>query len=285
VTISDLGLFGPDSVTWRVHADPAMGPAGLRALLLQALHPRAMAGVAAHSDFRTDPWGRLFRTGDFIGTITYGTTEEAGRAAARVRGIHRRNWVDDPVSGERYRLDDPELLLWVHCAEVDSFLTTARRSGLRLSDAEADRYVGEQTRSARLVGLDPEADGVPTTVAELAEYFTAVRPELRLTPAAIEAARFIAVPAIPLRVRLTTPALPAWMSLVTLGFSLLPGWARQLYAVPVLPGSELAATASVRALRAALLAVPPAWRDGPRLTEAKARAAVHPVRRLHAVPG
>jgi uncharacterized protein (DUF2236 family) len=274
VTISDLGLFGPDSVTWRLHADPAMGPAGLRALFLQALHPEAMAGVAAHSDFRADPWGRLFRTGDFVGTITYGTTEEAGRAAARVRGIHRG-----------YRVDDPELLVWVHCAEVDSFLSTARRAGLRLTDAEADQYVGEQTRSARLVGLDPEADGVPTTVAELAEYFTEVRPALRLTPPAIEAARLLSVPPMPWRVRLATPALPAWMSLVTLGFSLLPGWARQLYGVPVLPFSDLTASTSVRALRTALLAVPAAWRDGPKLTEAKARAAVHPVRRLHAVPG
>jgi uncharacterized protein (DUF2236 family) len=284
VAINDLGLFGPDSVTWRLHADPSMGPGGLRALLLQALHPRAMAGVAAHSQFRADPWGRLLRTADFVAVTTYGTTEEAGQAAARIRGVHRRGRFTDPETGRAHRLDDPELLLWVHCAEIDSLLSTARRAGLRLTDAEADRYVGEQCRTARLVGLDPAGHGVPTTVAELEDYFTAIRPQLKLTPAAIEAWRFLAVPPMSWRVRLTTPAVPDWLSLVTLGFALLPPWARQLYAVPVLPLSDLAATAAVRALRAAMLAVPPNLRDGPRLTEAKARAAVHPVRRLHAVP-
>jgi uncharacterized protein (DUF2236 family) len=284
VTISDLGLFGPDSVTWRVHADPTLAPAGIRALFLQALHPVAMAGVATHSDFRSDPWGRFLRTAEYVGVTTYGTSEEVGLAAARVRGIHRRLDVADPESGRRYRLDDPELLLWVHCAETDSFLTTTRRAGLRLTDAEADRYVGEQCRSARLVGLDPAEHGVPATVAELATYFDEVRPRLKLTAHAIEAARFLALPPMPWRVRLTTPAVPAWLSVVTLGFSLLPRWARQLYGVPALPLSDLTATASVRALRSALMTVPPAWRDGPHLKEAKARAAASPVRRLRAVP-
>jgi uncharacterized protein (DUF2236 family) len=285
MTICDLGIFGPDSVTWRVHADPTMGPGGVRALLLQALHPRAMAGVAAHSDFRTDFWGRLFRTADYIATTTYGTTDEVGRAAARVRAMHRRHVVDDPLTGESYRLDDPELLLWVHCAEVDSLLSTARRAGLRLTDAEADQYVGEQCRSARLVGLDPRVDRVPTSVAELAEYFQAIRPSLRLTPPAIEGGRRLALPEMPWRVRLGTPAVPAWLGVVGLAFALLPGWARQLYGVPVLPLSDLGATVGVRALRTAVIAIPPALRDGPRLTEAKARAAVSTVRRLHAVRG
>jgi uncharacterized protein (DUF2236 family) len=284
VSISDLGLYGPDSVTWRVHADPVMGAAGLRALLLQALHPRAMAGVAAHSEFRSDPWGRLFRTAEYIGVTTYGTSEAAGRAAARVRGVHRRGSVLDPATGETFRLDDPELLLWVHCAEVDSFLTTVRRAGLRLTDTEADRYVAEQVRGARLVGLDPAADGVPASVAQLDEYFEEARPSLRLTPAAIEAAHFLAVPPMPWRVRLTTPAVPAWLSLITLGFTLLPGWARKLYAMPLLPLVDAGATVSVRALRTALLAVPASLRDGPHVKDARARVAAHPVRRLVAVP-
>jgi uncharacterized protein (DUF2236 family) len=284
VSISDLGLYGPDSVTWRVHADPVMGAAGLRALLLQALHPRAMAGVAAHSEFRADPWGRLFRTAEYVGVTTYGTSEDAGRAAARVRGLHRRGRVVDPETGAEYRLSDPELLLWVHCSEVESFLSTARRAGLRLTDAEADRYVAEQVRGARLVGLDPADHEVPASVAGLDEYFTAVRPSLRLTPAAIEAAHFLAVPPMRWRVRLATPALPAWLSLVTLAFSLLPGWARQLYAMPVVPLADLGATVSVRALRTALLAVPASLRDGPHVKDARARVAAQPVRRLVAVP-
>jgi uncharacterized protein (DUF2236 family) len=190
--------------------------------------------------------------------------------------------VHDAATGESYRLDDPELLLWVHCAEVDSLLSTARRAGVRLTDAEADQYVGEQCRAARLVGLD--ATTVPASVGELAEYFEEIRPSLRLTPPAIQGARHLALPDVPWRVRLGTPAVPAWLGLVTLAFSLLPGWARQLYAMPVLPLSDLSATVSVRALRAAMLAVPPALRDGPRLAEAKERAAASPVRRLHAVP-
>jgi uncharacterized protein (DUF2236 family) len=131
----DPGLHGPDSVTWRVHADPSMALAGLRALLLQALHPLAMHGVIAHSDFRADPWGRLFRTAEYVGVTTYGTTEQARRAGARVRGIHRRLGGIEPESGTAYRVDDPALLRWVHCVEVESFLSTALRCGLRLSEA------------------------------------------------------------------------------------------------------------------------------------------------------
>jgi uncharacterized protein (DUF2236 family) len=146
----DPGLHGPDSVTWRVHADPSMALAGLRALLLQALHPLAMHGVIAHSDFRADPWGRLFRTAEYVGVTTYGTTEQARRAGARVRGIHRRLGGIEPESGTAYRVDDPALLRWVHCVEVESFLSTALRCGLRLSEADQDRYYTEQLRSAEL---------------------------------------------------------------------------------------------------------------------------------------
>src|SRR2546430_11182099 len=159
----DLGYFGPDSVTWRVHADPVMWIGGLRALFLQALHPLAMAGVEQHSGFRDDPWGRLLRTADYVGVITFGTREEADRAAARVRGRHRRHVGVEPESGVGYAVDDPQLLLWVHCCELDSFLTTARRAGLRLSAAEAARYVAEQVRSATLARIPARL--APRTVA------------------------------------------------------------------------------------------------------------------------
>ncbi|MEY3710794.1 MAG: hypothetical protein RLZZ99_615, partial [Actinomycetota bacterium] len=123
--MSKSGYFAPTSVTWRVHSDPAMLIGGIRALLEQALHPGAMSGVAAHSNFREDAWGRLQRTGDYVGTLTFGTIEEADRLAARVRMIH-----------EKLKLDDPHLLLWVHMAMVDAFLDTAIRSGLELSELE-----------------------------------------------------------------------------------------------------------------------------------------------------
>ena len=151
--LPDPGLFGPDSVTWRVHADPSMALAGLRALLLQAVHPLAMAGVAQHSDFRRDPWGRLFRTAEYVGVTTFGTTEQARRAGAKVRGIHGRLVGIEPESGTAYRVNDPALLRWVHCCEAESFLSTALRCGLRLSAADQDRYYAEQTLGASLVVL------------------------------------------------------------------------------------------------------------------------------------
>ncbi|HUH06770.1 MAG TPA: oxygenase MpaB family protein, partial [Egibacteraceae bacterium] len=152
----DPGLFGPASVSWRIHGDPAMALGGLRALMLQALHPLAMAGVVQHSQYRDDPWGRLARTGEYMAAITYGTTSEALDAAARIRAVHERIAGNEPESGVAYRADDPDLLLWVHCAGTDSFLTAYRRCGGRLSRADADAYVAEQVRAAVLVGV-PQA--------------------------------------------------------------------------------------------------------------------------------
>jgi uncharacterized protein (DUF2236 family) len=281
MTISNLGLYGPESVTWRLHADPLLAVGGLRALFLQALHPVAMAAVAEHSGFRADPWGRLRRTAEYVGVTTYGTAEEAGRAAARVRGVHRRLRVLDPDTGAERQIDEPELLLWVHCCEVDSFLDTARRGGLRLSGRDADRYVAEQVRSARLVGVDPDVTDVPPDVAGLAAYFDRVRPELRMTREAYDAARFILNPPMPWWVRVGTPAVPGWAGLASLAFCLLPGWARRMYSrLPAAPTTDLGATVSLRALRLSLLALPAAVREGPHYRAGKARVARIPIRRL-----
>jgi uncharacterized protein (DUF2236 family) len=263
----DPGLYGPDSVTWRVHADPSMALAGLRALLLQAVHPLAMAGVAEHSGFRADPWGRLLRTAEYVGVTTYGTTAEATRAAARVRGVHRRLGGVETESGRPYRVDDPHLLLWVHCVEVESFLTTAVRSGLRLSRAERDAYYAEQVTNARLIGL-AEA---PASAREVADYFAAVRPQLVVTAEARAAARFVLFPPMPNKVALGTPARPAWAGLTAAAFAMLPRWARRLYRLPGLPAVDIGATAAGLALRTGLLAVPEALRHGPHLKDAKAR--------------
>jgi uncharacterized protein (DUF2236 family) len=265
----DPGLYGPDSVTWRVHADPSMALAGLRALLLQAVHPLAMSGVAQHSDFRQDPWGRLFRTAEYVAVTTYGTTAQAQRAGAKVRGIHRKLGGIEPETGTAYRVDDPALLRWVHCVEAESFLTTAVRSGLRLSAEEKDRYYAEQTRGAALVGLDPST--VPASVEQMAAYFRDVRPELRVTSAARQAATFVLWPPMPSLVQLGTPARPAWVALASGAFALLPRWARRLYRLPGLPTTDLAATAAGIALRTGLLAVPDAVRTGPHLKDARAR--------------
>ncbi len=266
---ADPGLHGPDSVTWRVHADPSMALAGLRALLLQAVHPLAMSGVAQHSDFRADPWGRLFRTAEYVAVTTYGTTAQAQRAGAKVRGIHRKLGGIEPETGSAYRVDDPALLRWVHCVEAESFLTTAVRCGLRLSREERDAYYAEQTRSAVLVGLDPST--VPGSVTEMAAYFQDVRPQLRVTSAARQAATFVLWPPMPSLVQLGTPARPAWVALAAGAFAMLPRWARRLYRLPGLPTTDLAATAAGVALRTGLLVVPDALRTGPHLKDARAR--------------
>ena len=265
----DPGLYGPDSVTWRVHADPSMALAGLRALFLQALHPLAMSGVAQHSDFQDDPWGRLFRTAEYVGVTSFGSTEQAHRAAARVRGIHRKLAGIEPGSGQAYRVDDPDLLRWVHCVEVESFLTTAVRCGLRLSAADRDRYYAEQTAGAALVGLDPAT--VPASVDQVAAYFRDVRPELRITPAAREAATFVLWPPMPALLRLGTPARPAWIALAGAAFAMLPRWARRMYRLPGLPTTDVAATAAGLAFRSGLLVVPPSLRHSPHVKDARAR--------------
>ena len=271
VLTPDPGLYGPDSVTWRVHADPSMALAGLRALLLQAVHPLAMSGVEQHSDFRNDPWGRLFRTADYVAVTTYGTTEQAGRAGAKVRGVHRRLAGIEPESGTTYRVDDPELLRWVHCVEVESFLSTALRCGMRLSRADQDRYYDEQTTGAALVGLDSAT--VPGSVSQMAAYLRDMQSELRLTEAARRSVRFILWPPMPALVRLGTPARPAWVALATAAFAMLPRWARRIYGLPGLPTTDLAATAAGIAFRTGVLVVPEALRQGPHVKQAHARLA------------
>ncbi|MDG9711212.1 oxygenase MpaB family protein [Streptomyces sp. DH10] len=228
MTGADPGLFGPGSVTWQTHGDPMMWIAGIRALYLQALHPRAVRGVMQNSDFRRDAWGRLMRTANFVGTTTYGTTEAAERAGARVRKIHSMLTATDPDTGERYGVDEPGLLLWVHCAEIDSYLDVLRRSGFRLTDAEADRYVAEHRQSARLVGLDPGT--VPADRAGLAAYFEKVRPELAAGPEAREVDDFLLRPPthpvlVPLREVL-------WRRVAQLAYASLPPYAHELYGRP-----------------------------------------------------
>ncbi|WP_406002532.1 oxygenase MpaB family protein [Streptomyces sp. NBC_00829] len=225
---ADPGLFGPDSVTWQMHGDPMMWVAGVRALYLQALHPRAVRGVIQNSDFRRDAWGRLLRTADFVGTITYGTTAAAERAGARVRRIHTLLGATDPATGERYGVDEPGLLLWVHCAEVGSYLDVARRSGLALSDAQADRYLDEQREAARLVGLDPA--GVPASVVELAAYFDRVRPELSAGPEAKDVDDFLRRP--PINPLLVPARELLWRRVAALAYNALPPYAHELYGRP-----------------------------------------------------
>jgi uncharacterized protein (DUF2236 family) len=263
------GLFGPDTVTWQVHSEPILWVAGLRALLLQALHPAALAGVLVHSDFKADPWGRLLRTANYVGTVSFGTAAEVEAAAGRVRGLHSKVAGADTKTGVRYRADDPHLLTWVHCCEVDSFLQVARRAGLPLSDHEADRYVFEQVRAAELLGC--QRGVVPSSVGELDAYFRVMRKELHVDARARRIASYVLWPPMPTWVSLLTPARPGWIAASSLGATSLPRWARRLYGLPGLPLTDAVTTAQLRALRAATSLLPATLREGPHLKAAKSR--------------
>ncbi|MEU5220038.1 oxygenase MpaB family protein [Streptomyces sp. NPDC020807] len=215
--VPDPGLFGPGSVTWQLHGDPVMWIAGVRALWLQALHPVAVRGIMINSTFREDPWGRLLRTASFVGTLSYGTAAAAEAAGARVRKIHRLLGVDDPG-----------LLLWVHCAEVDSYLSVARRSGVPMTDAQADRYVDEHRVSARLVGLDPDA--APASVAALDAYFEEIRPRLAGGPDARTVEDFLRRP--PVKPVLVPAREVIWRRVAALAYDTLPPYAHALYGTP-----------------------------------------------------
>ena len=245
--------FAPDRPIRQVHADASMFVGGLRALLLQSLHPLAMAGVAEHSDYRGDPWGRLQRTSTFLAVTTFGTATDAQRAVDKVRGIHRRVHGTAP-DGRPYRADDPHLLEWVHIAEVDSFLRAHQRYGAAPLDQDGrDTYVAETSRVASALGvIDP-----PRTEAELAERLAAFRGELHATDSAREAARFLLItPPLSLLARAPYGVLAA------AAVGLLPAWARlplRLPYAPVLEGTavRLAGTVLVGGIRWALAADPP----------------------------
>ena len=223
----DPGLFGPDSVTWRVHADPSMALAGLRALLLQALHPLAMAGVAQHSDYRERPLKRLQRTAEFVAVTTFGTTAEAERAAAIVRHVHRKVVGVDPVTGRPYSASDAETALWIHCVEIHSFLAAHRvYVGTDFSDDELDAYYDENAVVAEILGVP--ADMIPRTVAEMRAFFAAARPGLCVSDAARDAIDFVVSPP------LTAELAPFWIPLRILSraaIALVPRDLRRLIGV------------------------------------------------------
>lgn len=234
----------PDDVIWHVHGDGAMYPGGLRSLLLQSLHPAAMAGVAGHSGYRSDPWGRLQRTSGFIAMTTYGPCDAADELIAKVRSIHERVR-GKTDAGEPYRASDPHLLAWVHIAETESFLTCFQHFGDRkLSQAEADEYVA----SAALVGEKLGGIGLPRTESELRAALECYLPEMRASRAAKDAADFILKhPPIP------GPARLGYWLLAAGAVATLPRWARRELGIdwprflnPILRGAGRFATATIR---------------------------------------
>jgi uncharacterized protein (DUF2236 family) len=228
VTPEDDGFFGPASVTWRVTADLSAPVAGLRALMVQALHPLAMAGVDQHSDWRTDPVGRLAATSAYEATVTFGDRASARRVAERVRAIHEHVRGVDTVTGQPYAAGDPALLLWVHAALVDSGLAASAMFGTPLTDTDADAHVAEMTVAAELLGVPHEM--VPDGVAALDRYLAGVRPVLRRTPAAAESMSYLLDPP-----GLDEDIAELWQDIRDAAVMALPGWAREMYGYPEPP--------------------------------------------------
>jgi uncharacterized protein (DUF2236 family) len=219
---ADDGFFGPASVAWRISGDLSAPVAGLRALLIQALHPLAMAGVDQHSDWRADPVGRLAATSAYLAITTFGERADAERVAARVRRIHKQVRGVDPVTGEEYSASDPALLLWVHAALVDSNVAARSLFGNPLTAEDADSYIEEMVVAAELVGVPAQL--VPDSAAALDRYLGRVRPELQCTPAAREASGYLLDP----------PGLDAemaeiWQDIREAVLVSLPAWARDSY--------------------------------------------------------
>ncbi len=223
---ADDGLFGPGSVTWRVSTDLARPVAGLRALLMQALHPLAMAGVDQHSDWRQDPVGRLAATSAYLATISFGDRSAAERVAARVRRIHEHVYGVDAVTGRPYRASDPALLLWVHVALVESAIVAGQLFGMPLPAEDGDRYVAEMVVAAELVGVP--GDQVPSSRAELDAYIASARPELRCTPAARESMAYLLDPP-----GLDDDLADIWADIREGAVTALPAWAREMYGYSV----------------------------------------------------
>jgi len=231
--VGDPGLFGPGSVTWRIHGDAAMLIGGVSAVILQTLHPLAMAGVAEHSEYKKKPFERLSRTSSFVTATTYAATPVAEHMIEVVKAVHTRV-VGVAPDGRSYRADDPDLLRWIHVAEVSSFLNGHRRYGLLpVSPADQDRYFDEVRVVAERLG----ATDVPRSRAEVAAYFDQVRPELVAGAQAREAVHYLRTPAFRDR---TLQA--AYLIVVQAAVGLLPDWARDMLRLNNQPLLELATT-------------------------------------------
>lgn len=221
--------FAPDSAVVRVHSDSSMFIGGLRALLLQSLHPLAMAGVAQHSDYKNDPWGRLQRTAEFLAATSFGPDHVAQHAVDRVNAIHR-SVTGHAADGRPYSAADPHLLRWVHVTEIDSFLRAHQAYGERpLTESECDDYVRGMATVARKLGVNAP----PESLRGLRDQLAMFRAEVRATPESHEVVRWLLV---------QPPVSPAARIPYTLisaaAVALLPGWARVELRIPWVPAVD-----------------------------------------------
>lgn len=223
--------FDESRPIFRVHSDASMFIGGMRALLLQSLHPLAMAGVAQHSDYRNDPWGRLQRTADFLATTTFGPADLAEQTIDRIKAVHK-TVVGTASDGRAYSASDPHLLRWVHVAEVDSFLSAHQTYGAQpLTNDEADQYVADMAVIAHKLGVTAP----PTSVRGLRDQLAMFRPELKSTAESRDVARYLLLEP-PLDVAARIP----YSLIAAAAVAILPAWARADLRLPYLPVTERA---------------------------------------------
>lgn len=250
----DAGLFGPDSVSWRVHRETTVLFGGARALLMHAAHPLVIAGARESGFYEHDPWKRLERTLGLTYALTFGTRQEAERAALRINRVHRAVHGVDPVTGMSYDALDPELLLWVHACLVDSALLFERRTVGRLTAGERERFHREQMAAAELLGL--ARDRVPPTVEGLRRYIDGVvgGNTLAVTSAARRVAALFREPPPGAEWRPVLRAVAWW------AFGTLPPRLRAMYGVRWGPAREAWLRGTLGALRLGRSAIPRRYR-------------------------
>ena len=252
---ADPGFFGPGSVSWRLHADPLTGLAGLVAVLVADLHPVAAAAAAEEG---AGTWERVERSAKVLGTTTYGSRVAAMSCAARLRAEAGMVAGYDRVGDRVFRGDDPDLMAWRHSCAVASRVLVARAAGVELSDADADTYVGEQLTAALLLGLEP--DEVPATAAELAEHLEAAQPLLRAPDGGRERLLALAAGRSPDDGRTQAPP---WAQVAGLAVAVLPRWALERHGLPEQAGvAGLRGAALAVALRTLRTALAEARREG-----------------------
>jgi uncharacterized protein (DUF2236 family) len=248
----DEGYFGPGSAVWAVHGNLATLVGGVRALLVQALHPVAVTGVDEHSTYRDDPLGRLAGTTRWLTVTTFGSRAAADRECARVRGMHRRvrgTYVGPDGRETRYRAGDDRLLGWVHAAFTESFLV-AHETFAGPVPGGADRYVREWATAGELVGLRR----APRSVAELRALVDGYRPELAHAAVTARTVDFLRTPPLP------GPAAVGYQVLFAAAVSTLTDEQQRLLGLPPAGRTvpRLAASALLRGLRVTLGEGPPA---------------------------
>jgi len=238
----DWGLFGPDSISWRIHSSPVLLVGGLRALIVQSLNPLAMAGIDQHSDYLVRPLSRLRRTAEYVATVVYGDSASAHRAAEMVERLHSRVRGVDPITGSQYSAADVETKIWVHCVEVHSFLAAYRAYGGRMSEGEQDAYLGEQVRAAELMGLPIEL--IPSSRAGFRDFFEYMRPGLCVSGASRDAIELVVNPPM---TRELVPHQVSLRMMASAAVAITPGYMRRMAGIERSRLIYLGAAAGTRA--------------------------------------